>query len=375
MSLLALASLAAAQPALDAPDYTLSQNWICLPGGDDICSDIPIGSELTPQGWGRAAISAPYEEASVDCFYVYPTISGDSGMNSDMQVGSNEELRITQMQFARFSSVCRPFAPVYRQMTMASIALAATGADMTRYGEIAYSDVRDAFRTYLRDHNDGRPFVLIGHSQGSIMLEQLVREEIEGSDAHDLMLRAILPGWNILVPEGEDVGGSFAETPACRDALQTQCVMSWSSFGANEPPSRGALFGYSPVPGMRPICTVPAADANGGWTKLDGYYFVKSTYPVKGGPITWTTDGPPPTAYAVADDFVEAQCVEDGPAGYLAIRIPRGTDDTRSRRIGGEVGMGGFFLPGWGKHLNDIAFAQEDLINLVAAMSDTVGRE
>ena len=42
MSLLALASLAAAQPALDAPDYTLAQNWICLPGGDvkfNLCND------------------------------------------------------------------------------------------------------------------------------------------------------------------------------------------------------------------------------------------------------------------------------------------------------------------------------------------------
>ena len=39
---------------------------------------------------------------------------------------------------------------------------------------------------------------------------------------------------------------------------------------------------------------------------------------------------------------------------------PRRTD-----RIGGEVGMLGMFLPGWGMHLADIALAQGDLVRAV----------
>ena len=45
---------------------------------------------------------------------------------------------------------------------------------------IAYGDVRAAWREYLAKHNKGRPFVLIGHSQGSLMLQQLIANEIEG---------------------------------------------------------------------------------------------------------------------------------------------------------------------------------------------------
>ncbi|MCJ7420893.1 DUF3089 domain-containing protein [Sphingomicrobium astaxanthinifaciens] len=370
---LAAAVLAAAQAVPVPPDYRDPANWLCLPGREDVCAWPVTAHELRPSGWGNPVTTLPDPRAPVDCFYVYPTVSRDSGMNSDMTPSRSEEILFAQQQFARFASVCRPFAPVYRQMTVTAIALAATGADMTPYGAIAYGDVRAAFREYLKTHNKGRPFVLIGHSQGSIMLEQLIREEIEGSDAQDLLLRAILPGWNIMVPEGEVVGGSFTSVPGCTSAAQTGCVMSWSTFGAGDAPGAGALFGYSQVTGLRPLCTVPAdRPADGGWTSLDGFWFARSRYPVKGGPIRWSAEGPPPGPFATSDDLVEARCISAGRRGYLEVRATaRGAGDSRTDRIGGEPGMGGFFFPGWGKHLADIAIAQDELIRLV----DRLGRQ
>ena len=100
-------------------------------------------------------------------------------------------------------------------MTLASIAAAAVGADMRQDGEIAYRDVANAWRSYLRNHNRGRPFVLIGHSQGSIMLQELIKREIEGKPVAGQMLRAIIPGFNVLVPQGKLVGGTFKSTPLC----------------------------------------------------------------------------------------------------------------------------------------------------------------
>ena len=39
---------------------------------------------------------------------------------------------MTETQFARFASVCRPFAPIYRQMTVAAIAAFTAGADINQ---------------------------------------------------------------------------------------------------------------------------------------------------------------------------------------------------------------------------------------------------
>ena len=56
-------------------------------------------------------------------------------------------------------------------MTLASIAAFAAGSDITQAGVLSYQDVRDAFRQYIRSRSSGRTFVLVGHSQGSLMLQ------------------------------------------------------------------------------------------------------------------------------------------------------------------------------------------------------------
>ena len=89
-------------------------------------------------------------------------------------------------------------------------------ADITQPAKIAYGDVLAAWRNYLATRNHGRPFVLIGHSQGSLMLQQLIASEIESNPAVASRMRlAIIPGFNVLVPQGRLVGGTFKSTPLC----------------------------------------------------------------------------------------------------------------------------------------------------------------
>jgi len=111
---------------------------------------------------------------------VYPTISRDPGYNSDLDVTRGDEKAVVQSQFAPFAQACRPFVPIYRQMTTTSVAAYAAGVDMTQAATIALTDVRKAFQAYLNLHNKGRPFVLVGHSQGALMLQQLIAKDIEG---------------------------------------------------------------------------------------------------------------------------------------------------------------------------------------------------
>jgi hypothetical protein len=371
--LLSLAALlaapaAAAQPPPAAVDYKAERNWLCLPGRGDICSTPLPTTALNPDGYGSTGRSAVNATAPVDCFYVYPTVSNDPGLNSDLNAGP-EERRMAETQFARFASVCRPFAPIYRQMTLASVAAYATGADVSAAGRLAYADVVAAWRNFIATRSKGRPFVLVGHSQGSLMLQMLIANEIETNPALLARMRlAIIPGYNVLVPQGRLVGGTFKRTPLCSRPGQTGCVMSWVSFRERNTPPPGAIFGIADRPGMTVACVNPARPGAAGWVPLDSYWFARSTLPVPGGPIAWSSEGAPPSAYLRTEGLVSAKCVNDGPRGYLSIRTNANPRDRRTDRIGGEVGLFGMFLPGWGMHLADMAEAQGDLIRTVEAI-------
>ncbi|MDQ3245591.1 MAG: DUF3089 domain-containing protein [Pseudomonadota bacterium] len=363
-----LAALAAAVPAsAQAPtapataDYIKPANWLCLPGRDDVCSKPLATAALNPNGYGSNGAHRIAENPPIDCFYVYPTVSADRGINSDLVPDASERSAV-QSQFARFGSVCRTFAPVYRQMTLSAIAAAATGADMVRPAMLAYGDVANAWRTYLAKHNKGRPFVLIGHSQGSLMLQQLIKREIEGKPVARQMVRAILPGYNLFVPAGKRVGGTFKSTPTCAAPGETGCVMSWVSFREKNAPPAGAMFGLAAVPGMTVACTNPARPGSAAWEKLDSYWSARFGLPVPGGPIRWSSDGAPPAPYLRTEGLVSGRCVNDGARGYLSVRTNADPKDKRTDRIYGEVGMLGMFIPGWGMHLADMAIAQGDLI-------------
>ena len=365
MSVAAAAGQAQAVPA--AVDYGRQQNWLCLPGRKDVCSTPLATTALNPDGYGSTGPSRVARNPPVDCFYVYPTISGDKGLNSDLAV--REEIGAVQSQFARFASVCRPFVPIYRQMTLGAVAAAALGSDLRRPGELAYSDVAAAWRTYLATHNEGRPYVLVGHSQGSLMLQELITTEIEARPVARRMVRAIIPGFNLLVPQGKRVGGTFKSTPLCASETETGCAMSWVSFRENNVPPQGAIFGWAPSPGMTVGCTNPARPGSSNWERLDSYWYTRSSYPVPGGPIRWSSLGPPPTPYVRTEGLVAARCVNDGRRGYLSVRTVKTPGGKRTDRIGGEVGVLGIFVPGWGMHLADVPIAQGDLIRQIERLT------
>jgi hypothetical protein len=358
-------SVAAARtPAVPtSPDYRLESTWLCLPGRKDICSTPLPTTALNPNSYGSTGLSPVAKNPPLDCFYVYPTVSRDQGLNSDLNV--SEEITVTEEQFARFSGACRPFVPIYRQMTLAAVISFATGGEVNGAAALAYGDILNAFRDYLEHRNNGRPFVLVGHSQGALMLRQLIAREIDGKPLAKQMRLAILGGYDVLVPQGKLVGGSFKSIPLCSRPGQSGCVIAWESFRTRNPPPPDAMFGYTDQPGMTVACVNPARPGSTAWQNLDSYWDAHSSLPVPGGPIQWSTEGPPPTRYLHTEGLASGRCVNDGQRGYLEVRVNADPSDKRTDRIGGEVGMMGMFLPGWGMHLSDFALVQGDLIRAV----------
>ena len=363
----ALAPIPLTPPEGAATDYSLNSNWLCLPRRADSCSTPLPTTALNPNGYGSTGRSSVAAKPKADCFYVYPTVSRDKGLNSDLT--AMEEKGAALQQFARFAGACRTFAPVYRQMTLGAVTVAATGGDVSMAYALAYRDVAAAWRNYLATRNDRRPVILIGHSQGSLMLQQLIAREIDGKPAAKLLALAIIPGFNLMVPNGKLVGGTFGSIPLCSRLGQRGCAISYVSYRTANPPPAGAMFGHSSRAGMTVGCVNPARPGSRNWEGLDSYWAARSQTPAPGGPIVWSSEGPPPSPFLRTEGLISGRCVNAGQRGYLEIRVNADPADKRTDRVGGEVGVGGFFLPGWGMHLNDIPFAQGDLIRAVEAVA------
>jgi Protein of unknown function (DUF3089) len=259
--LLSSSALAAKKPKHRVKDTTV---WLCKPGMPDNPCQPGFGTTLlSPSGQviGTRSVK-PDRKRKFDCFYVYPTVSDDKSTNSDLSVDP-EERSIALYQAARYSLHCRVFAPMYRQVTLQAILNPSSVPPEA--AQIAYGDVLAAWRTYLRKYNHGRGVVLIGHSQGTLVLRELVHQVVDPNrKVRKLIVSALLLGGNVVVRDGGIVGGDFKHIPGCRRARQFGCVIAFSTFDAPVPSN--TLFGRPggiSAPGLPTtgdvLCTNPAA--------------------------------------------------------------------------------------------------------------------
>jgi hypothetical protein len=368
----ALAHTVAAQDTVTQQpnDYSNPKSWLCRPGAHDACdvdetaTVIAADGTLTRENW-KADAHAP-----IDCFYVYPTVSTDPAPNSDMNPDA-AELNVVRQQFARFASKCRPYAPLYRQVTLAGLMkMMAAGPAVLNRG-LAYDDVRDAFRFYLDHENKGRGFVLIGHSQGSYVLAELIRQEIDGKPIQSKLVSALLLGATIAVPRGKDAGGAFQHVPLCHSSTQIGCAITYASFRSTIPPPPNTLFGRVADPDMVAACTNPAS-LGGGEGALHAYL------DARGRTITsqqilkrWVAaDQTIETPWVSVPGLLTARCASnENASGYLEVTVHGDPNGPRVDNIRGDIESGPRVLANWGLHLIDVNLAMGNLVEIVGAQA------
>lgn len=356
-----------AEKATEKNDYSKPETWLCRPGRQDACAVdlsttvIAANGKMTREDW------AADPKAPIDCFYVYPTVSREPSGNSDMTQGPEEKAVITA-QFARFASKCRVYAPMYRQVTIAALRAGIAGTPMPVNRVMAYEDVRDAWNFYLEHDNQGRGVVLIGHSQGAIVLTALIRNEIDGKPVQARLISAMLLGTSLPVPKGKDVGGAFQHIPLCHAADQIGCVITYATFRATDPPPANSHFGKVADPNMVSGCTNPAA-LGGGRGELHAYMGAKGSGIVPGAeaePGRWSKSGPlVTTPFVSVPGMLTAECLNNENGSYLAVSLHVNPSDDRVQDIAGDVMSGGTILRDWGLHLIDVNVAMGNLVEIV----------
>ncbi len=331
----------AAAPAATPADYSNAANWLCRPGKSPTPCTVDLNAtakaadgSLKPDPFVAAANPA------VDCFYVYPTVSTDAGANSDLVPGS-EEANVATQQFARLGSVCRLYAPVYRQITVRAItsAIASLTPIDAKVTGLAYGDVLASWKWYLEHDNQGRGVILVGHSQGSGHLIKLIKDEIDPSPAaRAKLVSAFIIGSGVKVPAGADVGGDFQNVPACRKPEQNGCVVAYSTFSADSPPPANSFFGLGGV-----LCVNPAA-LSGGPADLHPYNSSAANV------VTGVT-----TPFVTFPGQLRGECVNTNGASYLKL-TPSATFSLPPFLISAQ----------WGLHLIDVNAAMGDIVSLAA---------
>jgi len=341
-----------------APSNTV---WLCRPGlADNPCESDLTTTVLSADGSSTTDAVVPAKDPPIDCFYVYPTVSDQTTENANLQIDP-EEKAVAVQQASRFSQVCKVYAPMYRQLTLTTINSA--GGSTAAARDLAYGDVLSAWQDYLAHYNNGRGVVLIGHSQGTMMLTQLIASEVDSNpDVRARLVSALLIGGNVTVAVGQDVGGDFQNIPACRSTSQTGCVVAYSSF--NEPPPPDSFFGRvgvgpssgNPAPGDLQVLCVNPASLSGGTGTLQTEF---ATAPFPGTIGIWLKGIPSaPTAWMSYPNRSTAHCASTSDANWLQVDATSIPGDTRPIVSAAPTAA-------WGLHLYDVTLALGNLVDLV----------
>ena len=340
---------AADAPVAAAPDYAMPADWACRPGAETACTTGLDAIIVSSDGQRLPQAFVAARDPAIDCFYVYPTVSLEPSNYSDL-APSPEVMKTVRAQAGRLASQCRLFAPLYRQATLAHLRARMAGGDVPNW-DLPYRDVVAAWDYYLAHDNHGRGVVLIGHSQGTLLLQRLIHEHIDGKPEQHLLVSAFLAGDPALVtPAGARTGGTFSAIPTCSAAAQTGCAYVWSSYLADDDVDR-RVFGHDPGDGMVAACVSPAAPGGGGGA-------LKSYFPKPG----FAPAGDPEWIEAIGQ--LSATCRSDAQGNVLRVGVEPGRYADILQPMLAHVVHGG-----WGLHVLDVALVEGNIIDVLGAES------
>lgn len=291
-------------------------------------ADKPITTNTAPDYSSSAcwSIQSVDSDKPIDVFFMHPTTydTTSDGFNASLtnETVNRETDADVLSQASVFDQDCNIYAPRYRQMSIEVLSM--DEGEKDRYLSVAIDDMLAAFTYYLENLNDGRPYILASHSQGSNVTLEFLRKHRHLVDT-DKLVAAYTIGWTITDEDLKQIDLPLAVMPT-----QTGGIITWNTIGQG---------GESPTlfPGAR--CINPLS-----WTATTDNQPAELNL----GAIIELTDGTIDTI----DHFTSA-CINE--QGALVIPTPAIVDDL-SMSMGEEV-----------YHRYDYAFFYNNLVENVAA--------
>jgi hypothetical protein len=221
---LGLASCAADAPSVDA--QPTDENGIVLPPkeGDDVAPT----DYADANNWIEAETDGTHD---VDVFYLYPTAWSRGEGEAYLAEIDNASMRarapvVEAQQTSAFEDAANVYAPFYRQND-AVWGLSLEPEELEEYFRGApYIDAKAAFEYYLDNYNDGKPFILASHSQGSSVMNALLQLYMaEHPDVYERMIAAYVIGYSVT----QDNLTEYPHLTFAEGAADTGVIISWNT--------------------------------------------------------------------------------------------------------------------------------------------------
>jgi hypothetical protein len=197
-------------PVSEAPDYSQEDCWLQIP-------------EITKD---------------VDTFYIYSTVYIDSSFeegapayaeldNPEMILGAAGEYVTNASAFEDSTNV---FVPFYRQAGMPTMKKAwkETGNCDAAIASTPYGDITAALDYYFENYNEGRPFILASHSQGSCIAKYTLKNYFkEHPEYYNRMVAAYVIGYSVTKEDLEE----YPHLKFATGEDDTGVIVSWNTEG------------------------------------------------------------------------------------------------------------------------------------------------
>jgi hypothetical protein len=210
------------------PDYGNLENWAAHPDKVDWADTTPLPTIQDGQA-----------TAEIDVFFLHPTtLFGQKDWNgnpADEKLNRRTEKTTIKHQASIFNGVGRVFAPRYRQMVLGAFYDKHDVASNRKAFHTAYCDLKASFEFYLAHHNQGRPIMIVAHSQGSAHAIHLLKDYFDGQPLQDQLVAAYIPGWPV-------PADTFQVLKPCENPEETGCYATWCSFEWGTQPSNPAWY-------------------------------------------------------------------------------------------------------------------------------------
>jgi hypothetical protein len=201
---------ASVDPASVPTDYSNKEHWLSLP-------------EITKD---------------VDAFYIYSTVyvesSFEEGAPDYATLDTPEMITGALGEYVTNASVfeesCNVFVPWYRQagMRYAGEVSKKTGNIDAALGGVSYTDIKAALDYFFEKCNNGRPFIIAGHSQGASMVKYVLKHYFtEHPDYYKRMVAAYQIGFSLTKDDLKE----YPHMKCATGESDTGVIISWNTEG------------------------------------------------------------------------------------------------------------------------------------------------
>ena len=204
---------------------TLSLGFTACDDDDD---DEPVEQPAFAEA-SMWAVRPTLTSADVDVFYIVSTVvtysRNDDGTPSYTALLSEEDKECMDEEINHVHEEIFPegvnfYSPYYHMMTME--AYVTPGVDLVTLATGAKQELCAAFDYYMENLNNGRPFIIAGYSQGSIMVKTLLQHMTD--EQYSRMVAAYMMGFGLDAETLEN-----AHVKAAEKADDTGVTITWNS--------------------------------------------------------------------------------------------------------------------------------------------------